>query len=139
MLIPRFKVGQKVYAVGHSSDKKVVHRQCDICNSTGKVEINGKDFICPNCRGLTDIIHSRYKYTIDYYEAKIGKVTVEEYDPEYKECESRITYMLDKTGVGSGLIWNENRIFSTEYEAKNFCEKYMPSDEYDSETILRKK
>lgn len=36
MLIPKFKVGQKVYAVGHSSDKKVVHRECDTCNSTVK-------------------------------------------------------------------------------------------------------
>lgn len=85
---------------------------------------------------MTDIVHSGYKYIIDYYEAKIGKVTIEEYDPEYEECESRITYMIDKTGVGSGLIWNENRLFSTEDEAKDFCKKYMPSDEYDSKTIL---
>lgn len=139
MLIPKFKVGQKVYAVSHSCDKKVVHRECDTCNSTGRVEIQGRSFICPNCRGLTDIEHYGYKYVIEHYEAKIGKVMVEEYDSKYADCESRITYMLDKTGVGSGVIWNENRLFSTVEEAKEFCEKYIPSDEYDHETILKER
>ena len=137
MLIPKFKVGQKVYAISHKSDKKIVHRKCNICNSTGKVEIQGKSFICPDCHGLTDIEHCGYKYVIDYFKVKIGKIMTEEYASKYKKYESRVTYMLDETGVGSGLIWREDRLFSTEKEANNFCEKYVPADEHDSKTLLK--
>lgn len=139
MLIPKFKIGQKIYAVTHTSDKEKVHQKCDLCNSTGKVRIEGKneEIICPYCRGMMDVKHHGYRYKIDYYGAKIGKIQTEEYSKKYKDCETRITYMLEETGVDSGLIWKEERLFRTEREAKDFCEKYKPSDEYDSKTILK--
>ena len=141
MLVPKYKIGQEVYVVSSTHDSKRVHRQCDVCNSTGKVKIQGSDekYICPYCHGLMDTEHYGYKYVIAYYGAKIGKIVTEEYAKKYKKHKSRITYMLEETGVGSGTIWNENRLFSTEDEAKEFCEKYIPSDEYDHEAILREK
>ena len=45
--------------------------------------------------------------------------------------------MLEETGVGSGTCWREERLFATEEEANEFCEKYVSSDYYDREAILR--
>ena len=42
-----------------------------------------------------------------------------------------------QTGVGSGTLWREDRLFATHDEAKEFCEKYVSSDYYDQEAILR--
>ena len=46
--------------------------------------------------------------------------------------------MLKETGIGSGTIWREERLFATEEEANEFCEKYIPANYYDDlEPILR--
>ncbi len=45
--------------------------------------------------------------------------------------------MLEETGVGSGMLWQEDRLFATEKEASDFCEKYVSSDYYDCEAILK--
>ena len=140
MLKPKFKVGQRVFAVSRDYDSKRVHVECDVCNSTGRVEINGRDgeYVCPVCQGKTETKNYGYKYFIAYYDAIIGKVSIEEYAKQYLDRnKSSITYMLDKTGVGSGSIWKEERLFATEDEAREFCEKYVPSDYYDKEAILK--
>lgn len=79
-----------------------------------------------------------YIYVISYYEATIGKIEIEEYAPKYKErYKSEVKYMLEETGVGSGTLWREDRLFATYDDAKEFCEKYVPSDYYDQKAILR--
>lgn len=138
MLKPKFKVGQKVYAVSNRSDTRQKHVECDVCNSTGTVEINGRSFTCPSCYGHTETEHYGYKYEISYYAATIGKVEIQEYAPKYQcRYKSEIRYMLEETGVGSGTVWREERLFATEEEAKEFCEKYVSSDYYDEKAILR--
>ena len=42
MLEAKFKVGQQVYAVSNKSDSRQIHVKCDVCNSTGKVKVEGK-------------------------------------------------------------------------------------------------
>lgn len=137
MLVPKFEVGQRVFAVSNISDTKKVHVDCNICNSTGAVEINGEKFVCPSCHGRTNTEHYGFKYVISYHGARIGRVSTEEYAKKYYSYESKITYMLEETGVGSGRVWKEERLFATEDEAKEFCEKYISSDYYDREAILR--
>ena len=140
MIEAKFRVGQKVYAVSNKSDSRQIHVKCDICDSTGKVKVNGRDeeYTCPVCRGRTETEHYGYKYIISHYKAKIGRVQITEYANEYKkDNKSEVTYMLDVTGVGSGQIWKENRLFATEKEATDFCEKYVSSDFYDQEAILK--
>lgn len=138
MLKAKFKINQKVYAVSSKSVSKREHVECDVCNSTGRVKINGRDndYVCPVCRGETKTVYDGFEYVISYYEASIGKVQIEEYAARY-DYESRVTYMLKETGVGSGTIWREDRLFATEEEAKEFCEKYVPSDYYDRHAILK--
>lgn len=45
--------------------------------------------------------------------------------------------MLEETGVGSGAVWREERLFPTKEEANEFCEKYISSDYYDEKAILK--
>lgn len=73
MLVPKFEIGQKVYAVSNRSDTRQKHVECDVCNSTGYIKVEGKDgkFICPVCHGRTETEHYGYKYEISYYEATI--------------------------------------------------------------------
>lgn len=139
MLVPKFELGQKVYAVSSVSDTRRVHTECDVCNSTGLVKVVGRDeeFMCPACEGKYKTEHYGFKYVISYRGAEIGKVQTEEYLARYRSCDSRITYMLKETGVGSGTIWSEEKLFATEEEANEFCEKYMPADYYDTKAILR--
>ena len=138
MLVPKFEVGQKVYAVIKKSDTRQKHVECDLCNSTGYVKVEGREenFICPVCHGRTETEHYGYKYVIAYYEATIGKVEIQEYAPKYG-YKSEIRYMLEETGVGCGQVWKEERLFATKSEAEEFCKKYIPSDNYDTEAILR--
>ena len=140
MLEAKFKIGQQVYAVSNKSDSRQIHVKCDVCNSTGKVKVEGRDeeYVCPVCHGRTETEHYGYMYVIAYYEATIGKIEIEEYAPKYKDrYKSEVRYMLEETGVGSGTLWRENRLFATYDEAKEFCEKYVSSDYYDQEAILR--
>lgn len=134
MLKPKFEIGQKVFAVTSKYDSEIVHAECDVCNSTGKVKISGRDeeYICPICHGRMEEKHYGFKYIIAYRNATIGKVQTEEYSKRYRSYQSRITYMLQETGVGSGSIWKEERLFATEEEAIDFCNKYVPSDYYDT-------
>lgn len=139
MLVPKFEIGQKVYAVCNTSDTRQKHVECDVCNSTGYVKVEGKEgnFTCPVCHGRTETEHYGYKYVIAYKKATIGRIQITEYAKKYRSCKSVITYMLQETGVGSGTLWNEERLFATEEEANEFCEKYISSDYYDQEAILR--
>ncbi len=140
MLTAKFEVGQEVYAVSNRSDTRQKHVECDLCNSTGKVKVNGREeeYECPCCHGRMETEHYGYKYVIAYHGATIGKVSVEEYAKKYsRNNKSRVTYMLEETGVGSGQVWREERLFITEEEANEFCEKYISSDYYDHEAILR--
>ena len=138
MLEAKFKINQKVYAVSSKSVSRREHVKCAVCNSTGKIKIVGKDndYNCPVCRGEMKTVYDGFEYVISYPKASIGKVQIEEYAARYDE-KSRVTYMLKETGVGSGTIWREERLFATEEEAKEFCEKYVPSDYYDQRAILK--
>lgn len=139
MLQAKYRVGQKVYAVSNRSDTRKIHVNCDVCDSTGKVKVKGREeeYKCPVCHGRTETEHYGYKYVISICKATIGKVQIEEYAKKYRKEKSRVTYMLEETGVGSGSIWNEDRLFATENEANDFCKKYVSSDYYDTEAILK--
>lgn len=140
MLQAKYNVGQKVYAVSNRSDSRQIHVKCDVCNSTGKVKVEGREeeYECPVCHGRTETEHYGYKYVISYHNATIGKVNIEEYSPKYADkFQSRVMYMLEETGVGSGSLWREDRLFATEDEANDFCEKYVSSDYYDEKAILK--
>lgn len=134
MLIPKFKIGQKVYAVRSTPCRREVNESCAICNSTGVVRLGAghREYVCPECQGK----HYDYKYYIAHREATIEKIEIQEHPPKYANgCKSEIRYVLK--GIDIGTAWRENRLFATEEEANEFCEKFVPSGFYDTYTIKR--
>lgn len=138
---PRFKVGQKVWVVHPvvNTDIKRIHVQCDMCNSTGKIRIVGKDgeYTCPFCHGETKEVKLEYKYVIKYSGATIGRVEYLEYSDKYKKkgikFKTKATYLLEETGVEhGGATWYEHHMFASEDEAQDFCDKYIPSNQFNS-------
>ena len=118
----KFEMGQKVYYVGGVNIKyDKIHVPCEICDSTGEVEIKGYTFKCPYCGG---------KYTEDYEHKKmfysypstltrtIGQIRV-----KITEEKQEIQYMCIETGINSGTVYSENRLFATYEEACQFVEK----------------
>ena len=144
---PKFKVGQTVCAVKvvFDIDNPKVHVKCDVCDSTGKIKIVGKDgeYTCPVCHGEVKENENPYKYAIAYPHATIGRVTHEEYSYKYrikgKKFHTKTEYLLEETGVEcGGQIWFEHNLFSTLEEAQDFCKKYIPSSKFNScEPILK--
>lgn len=127
MLIPKYKLGQEVWAVCKKEERNRVNVECDLCNSTGKIEVQGYECMCPKCHKETkEYVTNRTFYV--YSSGKIGEITTEEYLKKYNR-ESKITYMLDVTGVGSGTLWSEDMLFETYDKASSFCKEYIPSDE----------
>ena len=143
MLTPKFELGQKVYAVTCVYNTKTVHVPCNICGSTGLVKVHGveQDVTCPYCYGHTKTERIGFKYVISHHGATIGKRTTVEYSDEYlyEGYKNEVEYMLKETGVGSGTVWHEHRLFATEEEAQEFCDKYVPSDQYGTKAILKEK
>lgn len=119
----KFNLGQQVYMISSCSAQRIVH--CEICKRTGTITIANEEFICPKCNGTSkrpEYIGLRY-----YVSGKsiVGKIEVERYLDKYNNghssYESRNTYMVESTGVGSGNIWNESDLFASE-EALQECE-----------------
>ena len=132
MLVAKFKPGERVYAISIANDIRKVPVECDVCNSTGEVKIEGReeDYCCPACHGEMEMTNRSCRYVVSFC-GRVGAVFTEEYASKYKKsCKSEITYMLDETGVvGGGAIWKEWELFPTEEDANAFCDKYMPSDD----------
>lgn len=142
MLTPKFNVGDRVCAVTTKYNKEYVNVKCDICKSTGTVKIRGKLYKCPECNGRQEISAEDLEYVVEHVDAEIGKVTIEEYSPNYiKFYKSRVCYMISATGVGSGQVYDENdgMLFKTLEEAENFCKNYAPEGKpYNLKPVLKK-
>lgn len=131
MLAPKYKLNQIVYTVCQVDDYENRHVECDVCNSTGTVHIDGKgDYNCPKCRGDTRKICIGRKFR-KRSSGHVGKIQTEEYASKYKhrwDCKSNIRYMIDSTGVGSGTFYYENEVFPSEEEADDFCKNFVPDE-----------
>ena len=44
-----FKLGQTVYHIKNKRHMFKYKKECEYCDNTGKINIKGKEFICPNC------------------------------------------------------------------------------------------
>lgn len=120
----KFNLGQQVWMISSCPAQRIVH--CDICNRTGTITIANESFICPKCNGTSkrpEYIGLRY-----YVSGKsiIGKIEVERYLDKYQNghgsYENKNNYMLESTGIGSGIVWTEEYLFASEKEALKECE-----------------
>jgi hypothetical protein len=120
----KYNYGDLVYPISTRREKVKVPRNCPVCKDTGTVTLNNNTYSCPECRGYTyHTVEGEIEWYADiYYKGKIGKIDIEFYAPKYKrEGDSKICYMLDSTGVGSGTVWEERNLFLSCDEAEKEC------------------
>lgn len=130
MIAPKFQLDQEVFAVTTTYDIDYKNVHCDLCDSTGKISVSGKqgEYVCPACNGRVESVHNGLRYKILKYGATVGKIEVTMYSSRNQSYHHRsgVCYMLNETGVGSGQVWREDRLFATQEEAEEFCAKYVP-------------
>jgi RNA polymerase subunit RPABC4/transcription elongation factor Spt4 len=122
----KFSLGDHVYIVDSHRFERIV--RCKPCHNTGKVIIGDEELICPKCNGRST--HTQYageKFYITEFDTVVGKIGIEEIEAGYYRREDepnpKITYMVVATGVGSGTLWPEDKLFRSEEEAQQFCDQ----------------
>jgi len=120
----KFNFGDTVYPISYKQEEIKKYNNCPICNDTGKVELKGELYTCPNCHGRTyEIKRGEIEWYTYYLSGVIGKINIDFYDEKYDDEESTITYMIDSTGIGSGTLWMEDNLFLSEKEAQEECDR----------------
>ncbi len=100
---------------------------CETCEGKGIINVNNtkKTILCPVCWGHRG--HKKWKadkwYVCKESYGQIGKVVVEIYDKKYHDGKKEYKYMLDSTGVGSGTLWYEDRLFASVEDAQAECNR----------------
>ena len=118
---PKYKVGDVVY--GATSYKKSIEVQCPDCLGKGvwcvKTPSGQESTIpCYTCERGFDGCPGKI---IQYQESpRIEKLTIGSVRIDTNE-EHPISYMCKETGVGSGTIHNEDKLFLDRVEALNFA------------------
>lgn len=135
----KFDLNQTVWAISSDTFRHIV--KCEVCSCTGKVFIGGEEFVCPKCNGrATRPQYDGVKWYISNHKAVVGKITLTRTIPHSynSDDDNRNTYMLDQSGIGSGTVWPENRLFSSEEEAQAECDKrngILPTEDYSHLTL----
>jgi hypothetical protein len=122
IITTKFDLGQTVWALWNTRAERLVN--CECCGNTGKVNITGKDYVCPQCHGAGQ--HKVYDGDRWYVQTsgRVGKVEPELYEHEDESShKNRVNYMLDSTGVGSGTVWREDNLAASHDEAKAECDR----------------
>lgn len=121
----KFDLNQEVYPISQRETYEFI--PCECCGGIGEITVSatGKERTCPECygrRGKQVYVAKEWK-VITKYVSRIGKIETEIYREEDHNNKSRISYMLEETGVGSGTIWYEEKLFATALEAQIECDK----------------
>jgi hypothetical protein len=115
MIETKFNLGDKVWVSDHSRVNEFI--QCPDCLGSGIWSTtlpNGETFPieCPTCahgyEGSRGFISGPLVYGPKVWEGTVGSIGVDTYSSRPEE---RVRYMLNETGVGSGTIYYEFRIF----------------------------
>ena len=118
----KFEMGQKVYYVGGVHvEYEQVHVPCEIYDSTGEIEIKGHTFKCPHCGGKchNDPEHKKTFFS----KPSTISITIGQIRVKITEKKKEVQYMCKETGINSGTVYPENRLFATYEEACQFVEK----------------
>ena len=128
-----FNLGQRVHAIHQEHAQKFI--PCKQCNGVGEVEVDGATYGCNSCygrKGSDKYVGMQWVVNVT---GEVGKVqTSIEYSPNPDEMFNNVNrlsnktdtetqYMLCETGVGSGSVYYEERVFGEESEAESECNK----------------
>ena len=132
----KFQIGNVVYRAWSSYNAQ--WEKCADCGGTGEVKVvTAKEEYqapCPYCgmevygfhgvRGHVQV----YAHRAYVERLTIGQVTVQARKDEYK-----VEYMCEETGVGSGTIHSEERLFATREEALADAERQVEENKKEKE------
>lgn len=113
----KFYIGDKFYTVGSlHRDFFEIPCSCEVCSSTGEINVKGKTFVCPECGGkkIHDYNKSRSRYeTPNKAPLTVAKITIKQKLNE----ELSVEYMAYETGMPSGRVYKQSDCFRTYDEA----------------------
>ena len=118
----KFKIGDIVWAA--DSDREEIPETCPDCLGTRHWSVTTPagdtfDCECDTCRHGYEVrgFVTRWDYVGRARPLTIGSVRIDTNDDE-----NPISYMAAETGVGSGAVWYEYRLFESEKEALKTAE-----------------
>ncbi len=126
----KFNLGQEVWTltISHFQRSKI---ECSACNSTGQLTIQetGEHINCTECGGHAVVWIDKARRSYYACRTYIGKIITEHYGlresvPEHLRGVALIKYMVESTGVHSGQVWSEDRLFATEAELEQYKKEY---------------
>lgn len=120
--IPAFKIGQEVWAPGTAFAGEKV--DCRDCLGSGRWKATtpaGDEYEleCLGCDGCGYL--TKRKYVANPSKFTVGKITTSTHADSWHE--SRTTYMCFETGIGTGRIYDEAKLFLHEAGATEASEK----------------
>lgn len=120
-----FQLNQQVFPIQLQTVMK--NKECQGCRGEKTISLkDGSQHECPACLGHGEVFDRYDEKWLELESGRIGKIEIKTYAKKY-QGEHRpaleITYMLDRYGVGSGMIFSEKHIFATELEAKAECDR----------------
>lgn len=128
----RFALGDVVTPIARSSE--VVRERCKACDGAGEVALLKGGFVpCPNryknpkpcVGGFVSIDVISLWHVSQGSRGEIGSIEVRRVALKFQRnaSPSETRYMLATTGVGSGQVWREEDLFSTDEEAQEACDE----------------
>lgn len=119
----KFSLNDKVYYT-KQREKKVIIKNCKKCDGTGELKLlNGGSITCNQCYGKCGETSYLLYLIPSTVQSKIGKINIE--IDRVDICDNyntKINYMIESTGIGSGQCHNEHTLFKTLDECKHYCE-----------------
>ncbi len=131
----KLALGQEAWGIGSRRFERQI--RCTPCRGTGAIEIEGEQLTCPKCHGRSK--HPQYagdKCVVDSH-GRVGSIEINvvaegrRHHHDNGTC-LQVTYMLDATGVGSGTLWRQEKLFASREEAEAECARRnssLPEDE----------
>lgn len=128
----KYDIGQEVFAVHRQTVSRPAIK-CPACDD-GTVLLKGERFECPSCNGKKEVQAREYGWIITL-RGVVGLIKIEHsFDRGYdhdadEEIESsdpstEVQYMLRESGIGSGTVYTERRLFPSRDAAQTWCDQH---------------
>jgi len=134
----KFNLGQTVYPI--ISLNAYRFQNCKYCDGIGEIPLKGENISCPKCygrKGEQVYLDNAKVWIVDtVHYGIIGKIDIELYAEQYlKNHENTFRYMLSSTGVGSGTLHDESRLFENKELAQMECDILNKNCDLNKEEI----
>lgn len=123
-IVTKYNFGDRVFIISKGSYSKFIN--CETCLGEGKITItpSNKIITCVTCHGMKGFKKYYYEKWGLYNPSSgvVGKIDIDYYPHDQTEYKSKLRYMLDSTGIGSGTLFDEENLFPSLEEAQNICD-----------------